>query len=159
MMRVFTRAPDGTAAQLHVATEAGTDGLRALVQARHGIPAGMQRLVYGGRRILGGASLASYGLEDGATVEICLELLGGGASWPPETLNFRHVTRCHVPLDTDTYLRASALRMPHCHLLGLASPFSHRCRPQSRIGKKESRANTRLWTQRPTPGARCATCV
>jgi len=92
MMRVFTRAPDGTAAQLHVATEAGTDGLLALVQARHGIPAGMQRLVYGGRRILGGASLASYGLEDGATVEICLELLGGGASWPPETLNFRHTS-------------------------------------------------------------------
>lgn len=44
--------------------------LKVAIERRAGIPAGRQRLVFGGRELLDGRSVASYGLQGGATLNL-----------------------------------------------------------------------------------------
>lgn len=58
---------------------------------------GRHRQVYGGRRVMGRGTLASFGIEDGATVEICLEVRGGGKN--RQKGKARHYTTVDPALD------------------------------------------------------------
>merc|ERR1712224_427618 len=52
--------------------------LKQRIAAIQGIPAGEQRLTFGGRSLEGSEKLAACGLQDESTLFLSLELLGGG---------------------------------------------------------------------------------
>jgi ubiquitin-like protein Nedd8 len=58
--------------------------LKVAIERRAGIPAGRQRLVFGGRELLDGRSVASYGLQGGATLNLVVldSRYVRGASFP-----------------------------------------------------------------------------
>jgi hypothetical protein len=73
--QLFVRAPSGTLVLDASAATAG--GIKLLLQARTGIPAEQQRLIFAGKQLEDGATLAECGLRDGSALCLALRLRGG----------------------------------------------------------------------------------
>jgi hypothetical protein len=51
--------------------------LKELVMEKEGIPADEQRVIFGGKQLEDGRTIADYNIEDGSTVHDVLRLRGG----------------------------------------------------------------------------------
>merc|ERR1711865_853915 len=77
-MQIFVKSLAGRTLLLDLAADAGTNAIKAAIQDQEGIPEQCQRLVFAGKQIEDGRSLAHYSIAHGASLNLCLSLDGGG---------------------------------------------------------------------------------
>ena len=75
-MQIFVKALSGATCAVEVAAGATAADVAAIMEEREGVPAHVQRLVFGGRQIEG--ELEAAGISHGASVETALRIMGGG---------------------------------------------------------------------------------
>uniref|UniRef100_A0A0G4F6X8 Ubiquitin-like domain-containing protein n=1 Tax=Chromera velia CCMP2878 TaxID=1169474 RepID=A0A0G4F6X8_9ALVE len=77
-MQIFVRNLEGKNLLLSVGPETSVEEVKALVEARDGVPAELQRLIYGGKQLVDEETLEESSIDDEATLYLSASLLGGG---------------------------------------------------------------------------------
>merc|ERR1719411_1731296 len=62
---------------IDVTSTATVESVVQAVQKKEGIPADQQRLIYAGKQLESGSTLASYGIQNESTLHLVVGLLGG----------------------------------------------------------------------------------
>jgi small subunit ribosomal protein S27Ae len=76
-MQVFVKSLAGNTLALNVNQQSSVANVKALVEAREGIPSGSQCLSFAGKSLVNGG-LLDFGVQDNSTLHLNAELLGGG---------------------------------------------------------------------------------
>lgn len=76
-MLVFVKSVDGSTITLDVDPTSTTSYVKSLIQAKRGIPADDQRLVFGGKPLRDDVSLADVDVRNESTLHLAMSLLGG----------------------------------------------------------------------------------
>lgn len=79
-MQIFVRAVTAGPLAVEVNPWDTVGKVKAKIQAKGGIPAAQQRLMFAGRHLEDGRTLAEYGIKKEANLHLALRLRGGGAA-------------------------------------------------------------------------------
>lgn len=71
-MQIFVNSVRGSTLAHTVAPEASVESVKALNFSRDGIPADEQRLMYAGKQLVDGRTLADYGIQKDSTLHMSL---------------------------------------------------------------------------------------
>ena len=75
-MLISVKTMTGKSISLHVRPTDTTETLKTRIEEEEGIPAHLQRLIYGGRQLEDGVTLHKYGLANDSTLFLALRFLG-----------------------------------------------------------------------------------
>ncbi|KAK5828161.1 ubiquitin monomer protein [Linnemannia elongata] len=76
-MQIFVKCLDGRTIALDVSRANTIDSVKKNVEARMGIPPEQQQLIFSGRQLQVGRTLADYHIHKECTLHLVLRLLGG----------------------------------------------------------------------------------
>mmetsp|Transcript_38993 Transcript_38993/g.51420 ORF Transcript_38993/g.51420 Transcript_38993/m.51420 type:complete len:101 (-) Transcript_38993:114-416(-) len=80
-MQIFLKDLSGKSTPLNVSDDASVSGFKAAIENQTFVPADLQRLMCAGRQLTAG-SLSDFGIEEGDTVSLLLNVVGGmRAKW------------------------------------------------------------------------------